>query len=168
MIEASARCHYFPTLIFVYVKLVKFSELNVGCKFGDGENNIISTGPVKRNYRLSKPRPCTVRYCPPPKDPYMIDNIVWWRTFWNRKHIERESTYTQGYHASNMYILLTIMHTQGYTYPRYVYPTHTYPKYAYPRYIYPGYTYPIYTYPDYVYIHIFYILKIYMPKKHHT
>jgi hypothetical protein len=61
------------------------------------------------------------------------------------------------HHASNTYVLLTIIHTQGYTYPRYVYPTHTYLKYAYPRYIYPGYTYPIYTYPDYIYIHIFYI-----------
>jgi hypothetical protein len=70
--------------------------------------------------------------------------------------------------ASNTYVLLTIMYTQGYTYPGYVYPTHTYPKYAYPKYIYPGCTYPIYIYPDYVYIRIFYILKVYMPKKHHT
>jgi hypothetical protein len=67
------------------------------------------------------------------------------------------------HHASNTYVLLTIMHTQGDIYPRYVYP-----RYAYPRYIYPGYTYPIYTYPDYVYIRIFYIPRVYMPKKHHT
>jgi hypothetical protein len=68
------------------------------------------------------------------------------------------------HHASNTYVLLTIMHTQEYTYPRYVYLTYTYSKYAYPRYIYPGYTYSIYTYLDYVYIRIFYILKVYMPK----
>jgi hypothetical protein len=48
------------------------------------------------------------------------------------------------HHASNTYILLIIMRTQGYTYPRYIYLTHTYPKYAYLRYIYLGYTYPIY------------------------
>jgi hypothetical protein len=53
------------------------------------------------------------------------------------------------HHVSNTYVLLIIMHTQGYTYP---------------RYIYLRYTYPIYTYLDYVYIHIFYIPKVYMPK----
>jgi hypothetical protein len=58
------------------------------------------------------------------------------------------------HHALNTYILLTIMHTQGYTYP-----THTYLKYAYPRYIYPGYTYPIYIYPEYIYIRIFTYLR---------
>jgi hypothetical protein len=69
------------------------------------------------------------------------------------------------HHALNTYVLLIIMHTQGYIYLRYIYPTHIYPRYVYPRYIYPGYTYPIYTYPDYVYIHIFYIPNVYMPKK---
>jgi hypothetical protein len=68
-------------------------------------------------------------------------------------------TLVPGHHASNTYILLTIMHTQGYIYPRYIYPTHTYPKYAYPRYIYPGYTYPIYIYPEYIYIHTFTYLR---------
>jgi hypothetical protein len=68
-------------------------------------------------------------------------------------------TLVPGHHASNTYILLTIMHTQGYTYPRYIYPTHIYPKYAYPRYIYPGYTYPIYIYPEYVYICTFIYLR---------
>jgi hypothetical protein len=64
-----------------------------------------------------------------------------------------------GHHASNTYILLIIMHTQGYIYPRYIYPTHTYPKYAYLRYIYPGYTYPIYIYPEYIYIRTFTYLR---------
>jgi hypothetical protein len=50
------------------------------------------------------------------------------------------------HHASNTYVLLTIIHTQGYIYLKYIYLTHTYPKYAYPKYIYPGYTYPIYIY----------------------
>jgi hypothetical protein len=66
------------------------------------------------------------------------------------------------HHALNTYVLLTIMHIQGYTYPRYVYPTHTYPRYAYPRYIYSGYTYPIYTYPDYIYIYVFFTYSRYI------
>jgi hypothetical protein len=74
-------------------------------------------------------------------------------------------TLVPGHHASSTYILLTIMHTQGYTYPRYIYPTHTYPKYAYPRYIYLGYTYPIYIYLEYVYIRTFTYLRYIFQKK---
>jgi hypothetical protein len=59
------------------------------------------------------------------------------------------------HHDSNTYILLTIMHTQGYIYPRYVYPTHTYPKYAYPRYIYPRYTYLIYIPKIHIYTYFY-------------